>query len=37
MIYTICIQRFLLSNELLHSDICHLLISGLGVNFATDI
>ena len=24
-------------DELLHSDICHLLISGVGVNIATDI
>ena len=27
----------LLCDELLHSDICHLLISGVGVNIATDI
>ena len=26
-----------MSDELLHSDICHLLISGVGVNIATDI
>ena len=25
------------SDELLHSDICHFLISGVGVNIATDI
>ena len=25
------------SDELLHSDICHLVISGVGVNIATDI
>ena len=31
------IQYFLLSDELLHSDICHLLISGVGVNIAPDI
>ena len=30
-------KGFLLSDELLHSDICHLLISGVGVNIATDI
>ena len=36
MTYTLCIQQLLLSDELLHSDICHLLISGVGVNFATD-
>ena len=28
---------YMLSDELLHSDICHLLISGVGVNVATDI
>ena len=33
----LCIQELLLSDELLHSDICHLLISGVGVNIATDI
>ena len=27
----------MLSDELLHSDICHLLISGVGVKIATDI
>ena len=26
-----------MSDELLHSDICHLLIYGVGVNIATDI
>ena len=26
-----------MSDELLHSDICHLFISGVGVNIATDI
>ena len=31
----LCIQELLLSDELLH--ICHLLISGVGVNIATDI
>ena len=34
---TLCIQKLLLSDELLHSDICHLLIYGVGVNIATDI
>ena len=34
---TLCIQSLLLSDELLHSDIFHLLISGVGVNIATDI
>ena len=28
---------YLLSDKLLHSDICHLLIYGVGVNIATDI
>ena len=37
MTYTLCIQMLLLSGELLHSDIRHLLISGVGVNIATDI
>ena len=32
---TVCIQRLLLSDELLDNDICHLLISG--VNIATNI
>ena len=27
----------MLSDELLHSDICHMLIYGVGVNIATDI
>ena len=31
--FSLCIY----SDELLHSDICHLLISGVGVNFASDI
>ena len=35
--FTLRIQLLLLSDELLHSDICHLLISGVGVNIATDI
>ena len=30
-------STLLLSDELLHSDICHLLIYGVGVNIATDI
>ena len=34
---TLCIQKLLLSDELLHSDICHLLMSRVGVNIATDI
>ena len=34
---TLCIQFLLLSDELLHSDICHLLIYDVGVNIATDI
>ena len=34
---TLCIQQLLLSDELLHSDICHLLISWVGINIATDI
>ena len=34
---TLCIQYLLLSDELLHSDICHSLTSGVGVNIATDI
>ena len=34
---TLCIQKLLLSDELLHSDICHLLIYGVGENIATDI
>ena len=33
----VCSQQLLLSEELLHSDICHLLISGFGVKIATDI
>ena len=33
---TLCIQYLLLSDELLHSNICHLL-SGVGVNIASDI
>ena len=36
MISTLCIQYLLLSDELLHSDICHLLIFGVGENIATD-
>ena len=31
---TLCIQWLLLSDELLHSDICHLLIYGVGVNIS---
>ena len=34
---TLCIQYLLLSGELLHSYTCHLLISLVGVNIATDI
>ena len=34
---TLCIQQLLLSDELLHSDICQLLISVVGVKIATDI
>ena len=34
---TLCIQYFLLSDELLHSDICQLLIYGVGENIASDI
>ena len=34
---TLFIQELLLSDELLHSNICHLLISGVDVNIATDI
>ena len=34
---TLCIQYRLLSDGLLHSDICHLLIYGVGVNIASDI
>ena len=26
-----------MSDELLHSDLCHMMISGVGVNIATDI
>ena len=37
LISTLCIQYLLFSDELLHRDICHLLISGMGVNIATDI
>ena len=37
MIYTLWIQQLLLPAEVLHSDICHLLISGVGVNIETDI
>ena len=37
MTYAIFIQYFLFSDEILHSDICHLLTSGVGVNIATDI
>ena len=37
MTYTLCIQQLLLSDELLHSDICQLLISVVGVKIATDI
>ena len=33
----LCIQYLLVSHELLHSDICHLLITGVSVNIATDI
>ena len=33
---TLCIQSLLLSDELLHGDICHLLITGVGVSYATD-
>ena len=31
MTYTLCIQWLLLLDELFHSDICHLLISRVGV------
>ena len=33
---TLCIQELLLADELLHSDICHLLIYGVGANISTD-
>ena len=36
-IYPMYSVAFVLSDELLHSDICHLLIYGVGVNIATDI
>ena len=34
---TLCIQYLLLTDELLHSDICHLLIYGVSENIETDI
>ena len=34
---TLCILWLLLSDELLHSDICHLLIYGVGVTIATAV
>ena len=36
-IYLMYSVAFMLSDELLHSDICHLLIYGVGVNIVTDI
>ena len=35
--FDICPMYSLAFVELLHSDVCHLLISGVGVNIATDI
>ena len=35
--YSLSVQQLLLPEELLHSDISHLLIAGVDVNTATDI
>ena len=37
MTHILCIQKILWPEELLHSDICHLLISGEGVKITIDI
>ena len=34
---TLSIQKLFLSDELLHSDICHLMIYGVVVNISSDI